>query len=512
MAKKKTASSKTEKAAKCTACGGKIITDPQPCGKRGRLLCSPDAADEESERIDRIARDTGRPVAEGGAYSSDRFANWRKSVALIVGMGIDDDACIKMLRSKHMRWCEEAKRPQLATAHDLAIYIEKMSDENKAEMGLSVQKRDPDAPPTIDVASQATAPRVERPVPAPRDVNVIDQASGDGWAIYNADCVEAVAAMPEASVDFSIFSPPFASLYTYSNSGRDMGNVRDGDEFAEHFAHLTPSLFRVLRPGRLMAVHCMLLPTSKTRDGYIGLSDFRGDLIKIFQRAGFIFHSEVTIWKNPVTAMQRTKALGLLHKTVRKDSAMSRTGIADFLVVMRKPGENEEAIAHVDSTDSAFPVERWQRYASPVWATIESVDCDGFLTFRDPHKGDRHAERPSDDASGIDPTETLQYMSARDAEDERHICPLQLGVIRRAIRLWTNPRDVVLSPFVGIASEGYVAIQEGRRFVGTELKPSYFKLAARNLSQAEPNAKGRTLSLFDRMDLGSTIPAAAAGV
>lgn len=320
-------------------------------------------------------------------------------------------------------------------------------------------------------------------------MNVLDQASGNWWALYNADCVEAVGAMPDASVDFSIFSPPFASLYTYSNSGRDMGNVRDGAEFAEHFAHLTPHLMRVLRPGRLMAVHCMLLPTSKTRDGHIGLADFRGDLIRIFQRAGFLFHSEVTIWKNPVTAMQRTKSLGLLHKTIRKDSAMSRTGIADFLVVMRKPGENENAIAHPGDT---FPVERWQRYASPVWATADGVDDEGFLTFRDPRKGD-----PADDASGIDPGDTLQYMCARDGDDERHICPLQLGVIRRAVRLWTNPGDVVLSPFAGIGSEGYVSIQEGRRFVGTELKPSYFNLAKRNLASAEPQAKGRTVSLFD---------------
>jgi len=328
-------------------------------------------------------------------------------------------------------------------------------------------------------------------------VNVLDQATGAGWTLYNADCVEAVGAMPDSSVDFSVFSPPFASLYTYSNSGRDMGNVRDGAEFAEHFSHLTPHLLRVLRPGRLMAVHCMLLPTSKARDGHIGLTDFRGDLIRIFQRAGFIFHSEVTIWKNPVTQMQRTKALGLLHKQVRKDSAMSRQGCADYLVVMRKPGENETAIAHPDDT---FPVERWQRYASPVWATSDGVDEEGFLTFRDPHKGDK-----ADDTSGIDPGDTLQYMSAREDDDERHICPLQLGVIRRAMRLWTNPGDVVLSPFAGIGSEGYVAIQEGRKFIGTELKPSYFNLAKRNLASAEPNAKGTNLDLFTQAAVSAAL-------
>lgn len=319
-------------------------------------------------------------------------------------------------------------------------------------------------------------------------MNILDQASGAGWHLYNADCVEAVAAMPPDSIDFSIYSPPFSNLYAYSASGRDIGNVKDDHEFAEHFAHLTPSLYRVLRPGRLMAVHCMLIPTSKVRDGYIGLKDFRGDLIRIFQRAGFIFHSEVTIWKNPVTQMQRTKALGLLHKTIRKDSAMSRQGCADYLVVMRKPGGNEVVIEHDENT---FPVERWQRYASPVWATSDGEDDDGMLTFRDPRKADK-----ADDASGIDPTDTLQYMSAREGDDERHICPLQLGVIRRAVRLWTNPGDVVMSPFAGIGSEGYVSVQEGRKYIGTELKTSYYNLAKRNLASAEPNAKGTTLDLF----------------
>lgn len=323
------------------------------------------------------------------------------------------------------------------------------------------------------------------------DVKALDQASGDGWSIINGDSVPVVGAMPDASVDFCIYSPPFASLYTYSASPRDIGNVRDDEEFAQHFWLLAPHLARVLKPGRLMAVHCMLLPTSKVRDGYIGLKDFRGDLIRIFQRAGFIFHSEIAIWKNPVTAMQRTKALGLLHKQIRKDSAMSRQGINDYLIVMRTPGENAEPIAH---PDDSFPVERWQRYASPVWATIEDVDDDGFFTFRDPRKGDVEHE-----ASGIDPTDTLQYMSAREGDDERHICPLQLGVIRRATRLWTNPKDVVLSPFAGIGSEGYVAVQEGRKFIGCELKRSYFALATRNLKEAEPRAVGRNLGLFDAL-------------
>jgi hypothetical protein len=321
------------------------------------------------------------------------------------------------------------------------------------------------------------------------DTKVLNQASGNGWTIWNGDSVEVVAALPDNSIDFSVFSPPFSSLYTYSNSPRDMGNVKSDDEFAAHFGHLTPSLFAKLKPGRLLAAHCMLLPTSKARDGFIGLKDFRGLLIKAFQDAGFIFHSEVTIWKNPVTAMQRTKALGLLHKQIRKDSCMSRQGINDYLVIMRKPGENPDPVAHgEDAPAGDFPVERWQRYASGVWATERGVDDEGMVMFEDPNKG-------NPDKNGIAPGDTLQYMSAREHDDERHICPLQLEVIRRAVRLWTNPGDTVLSPYLGIGSEGYVSVQEGRKFVGCELKRSYFDLAVRNMQSAEPGQKAQQ-SLF----------------
>lgn len=276
---------------------------------------------------------------------------------------------------------------------------------------------------------------------------VKQQQITDRYAVYNADCVEVVSAMPSESVHFSIFSPPFASLYTYSASDRDMGNCRDHAEFHEHFAFLVAELLRVTKPGRLVSFHCMNLPTSKTRDGYIGITDFRGILIRAFQDAGWIYHSEVCIWKDPVTAMQRTKALGLLHKQIKKDSCMSRQGIADYLVTMRKPGDNPERVSH---TDQSFPVADWQRYASPVWMDI-------------------------------DPGDTLQYMSAREDEDEKHICPLQLEVIRRAMRMWSNPGDTVLSPFMGIGSEGYCALQMKRRFVGVELKGSYYDQAVRNL-------------------------------
>jgi hypothetical protein len=248
-----------------------------------------------------------------------------------------------------------------------------------------------------------------------------------------------------------VFSPPFASLYTYSNSERDLGNVRTHSEFFAHFRFLVGDLLRVTMPGRLLSFHCMDLPTSKSRDGFIGLTDFRGELIREFVAAGWILHSQVCIWKDPVTAMQRTKALGLLHKQIKKDSAMSRQGIPDYLVTVRKPGENPERVSHTDET---FPVSLWQRYASPVWMDI-------------------------------DPYDTLQYRSAREHDDERHICPLQLEVIRRAMRLWTNPGDRVLSPFAGIGSEGFVALEEGRRFVGVELKKSYYDQACRNLAGAK---------------------------
>lgn len=283
----------------------------------------------------------------------------------------------------------------------------------------------------------------------------IDQTTRDKFVLYRGDCVEVLRDLPDESVHYSIFSPPFASLYTYSDDPRDMGNCRDHDEFYAHFKFLVSELYRVLKPGRVLSFHCMNLPTSKARDGYIGIADFRGLLIRLFQDAGFIYHSEVVIWKDPVTAVQRTKALGLLHKTIRKDSSMSRQGIPDYLVTVRKPGANPEPITHGDD----LPVLLWQRYASPVWMDI-------------------------------DPGDTLQNRSAREHDDERHICPLQLEVIRRAVHLWSNPGDVVISPFAGIGSEGFVSLEMGRRFVGVELKSSYYEQAAKNLDAACDDSQG----------------------
>ena len=288
-------------------------------------------------------------------------------------------------------------------------------------------------------------------------------AQGEGWTLHLGDCVEVARELPADSIDYSIFSPPFASLYTYSNSDRDMGNCKSYGEFYEHFRFLVKELLRVTKPGRLLSFHCMNLQTSKFRDGVIGIHDFRGELVRMFCEEGWIFHSEVCIWKDPVTAMQRTKALGLLHKTIRKDSSMSRQGIPDYLVTMRKPGDNPEPISH---THESFPVEKWQRYASPVWMDVN-------------------------------PTRTLQFKTARESDDERHICPLQLDVIERAMELWSNPGDHVFSAFAGIGSEGYVAIEMGRKFTGAELKRSYWQLAQRNLGEAREH---KDSGLFAEMD------------
>jgi hypothetical protein len=292
---------------------------------------------------------------------------------------------------------------------------------------------------------------------------------GESWTMHLGDCVETVAKLDADSVGFSVFSPPFASLYTYSASDRDMGNCADDAQFVEHFSFLVRELLRVTKPGRLVSFHCMNLPTSKARDGVIGIRDFRGELIRVFESAGWIFHSEVCIWKDPVTAMQRTKALGLLHKQLKKDSCMSRQGIPDYLVTMRKDGVNPEPVEHTNAT---FPVQEWQQYASPVW-------------------------------TDIDPSDTLQYQSAREHNDERHICPLQLEVIRRALRMWSRPGDLVLSPFAGIGSEGFESVKAGRRFVGVELKGSYFDQACANLRAAEK--AGRQRSLFAADSTGEAV-------
>ncbi len=301
-------------------------------------------------------------------------------------------------------------------------------------------------------------------------MKVINQSVTDKYAVYHGDSTVVTKGIPDNSIHYSIYSPPFDSLYTYSNSDRDMGNSAKG-EFMDHFKFLAEEMHRIIMPGRLMSFHCMNLPTSKVRDGYIGIRDFRGELIRLFQSVGFIFHSEVVIWKDPVVAQQRTKALGLLHKTIVKDSSMSRQGIPDYLVTMRKLGVNTEPISggfkycngelapitkDFDESKSNMnrgSIETWQRYASPIWMDIN-------------------------------PSCTLQHRSARDAEDERHICPLQLEVIERALQLWTNEGDTVFTPFMGIGSEVHQSLIMNRKAVGIELKESYYNQAAKNAELA----------------------------
>lgn len=304
------------------------------------------------------------------------------------------------------------------------------------------------------------------------EVKILNQVVKGNYSLYQGDCVDVVKGIPDNSIHYTITSPPFANLYCYSNSDRDLGNSKNDNQFYEHFRYLVKELFRVTMPGRLLSFHCMNIPLMKERDGVIGLKDFRGELIKLFQEEGFIYHSEVTIWKNPVVEMQRTKALGLLHKQIKKDSAMCRQGIPDYLVTMRKPGENPERVTH---TQESFPVDVWQNYASPVWMDIKQSN-------------------------------TLQKKSARADKDERHICPLQLDVIKRGIELWTNPNDIVLDPFNGIGSSAYTALRLGRRAIGMELKDTYFEQSVANCEMAiqegsmyidEQGVIGGQCSIFD---------------
>lgn len=317
------------------------------------------------------------------------------------------------------------------------------------------------------------------------DVTCVDQVVTDDYALYQGDACEIIRAIPGDSVHFGIHSPPFEGLYKFSAYDRDISN-NEGPQFWEHYAFLIAELLRVTMPGRLHSVHVMQLPTSKIRHGHIGMRDFRGEVIRAYEDAGWIFHSEVCIWKDPVVAQQRTKNIRLLHKQVVKDSALSGQGLADYIVTFRKPGENPAPIAGmfdafvgegVDVSDAAYarycakppadaadwkpwPIEMWrsvlvwQRYASPVWMDINQ-------------------------------TRTLQYRAGRDAKDEQHISPLQLDVIERCIALWSLPGETVLTPFLGIGSEVWAAVHMGRRGIGVELKPSYFRQAVRNLARIE---------------------------
>jgi len=299
----------------------------------------------------------------------------------------------------------------------------------------------------------------------------------DDYAIYLGDSCELIKGIPNDSIGMSVYSPPFEGLYKFSNSDRDISN-NDSDSFYQHYKYLIDEIYRITQPGRLSVVHCMQLPTSKTRDGFIGMRDFRGEIIRLHQDAGWIFHSEVCIWKDPVVAQQRTKSIRLLHKQICKDSTISGQGLADYILVFRKPGENENPVAggfhywigegngpapidkRTDKSEADakkwYSIEVWQRYASPVWSDIRQ-------------------------------SRTLQYRGGRDEKDEAHISPLQLDVIERCIQLWSNPGDIVFTPFLGIGSEVYSAVELGRKGVGIELKPSYFRQAVRNIADVKQN-------------------------
>lgn len=281
-------------------------------------------------------------------------------------------------------------------------------------------------------------------------MDCLNEAHGEGWAAYNADCVSLAQQLPDECIDFSVYSPPFGSLFVYSDSAADMGNSSSDGEFAEHYAYLVREKYRLTKPGRLTAVHCSDLPMTKWKDGAVGIKDFSGDIIRIHQEAGWILHSRRTIWKCPVVEMTRTKHVGLLYKQLRSDSAKSRGGMPDYLMTFVKPGENASPIAH---EAEEFPVEQWQDWASPVWMDINQ-------------------------------TNVLNVKAARSEKDEKHLCPLQLDVINRALVLWSNPRDTVLSPFMGIGSEGYCALKMNRRFIGIELKEAYWRQAVNNLNGA----------------------------
>lgn len=287
---------------------------------------------------------------------------------------------------------------------------------------------------------------------------VTDDAEGEHWRLMLGDSCERLAEIPDNSIGLSVYSPPFASLFTYSPSDRDLGNSTSRDEFVEHYRFIVRELLRVLKPGRLCAVHVQQITTQKWRDGAIGLTDFRGDVIRAHVDEGFVFHGEVTVDKDPQAQAIRTKATSLMFVTLHRDSAMSRPALADYVLMFRKPGDNLEPIEPDCDNDT------WIEWARPVWYSIRESD-------------------------------TLNASVARENEDERHICPLQLPLIERCVRLWSNRGDEVLSPFAGIGSEGYVAIQWGRRFVGIELKPSYWATAVDNLRKAERLAT--TPKLFD---------------
>lgn len=462
--------------------------------------------EEKEERLEAFTKGQARAIVS------------KKSIA---GWGLNWQHCWKQVNcglSDSFEQYYQGTRRSWRYGQKHPVEIHNVTSEAEAAVVRNIERKEADAARMAERISEHMKDLMQAEVRGVRKGGARVEPrteSGTDWRISLGDAVPALRNEPDNSADYSIFSPAFASLYTYSDALADMGNCKTHAEFYEHFSFCVPELFRVLKSGRNLSFHCMNLPASKERDGYIGMWDFRGEMIRRMQMCqtcghhigthyddklkaqtcgaynGFYFHSEVCIWKDPVTAMQRTKAIGLLYKQLRKDSTISRQGIADYLVTMRKPGVNLEPVTKVgppvgttfkhprNVPANEFSVGEWQNHASPVWNDIEEK-------YLEPVWMD------------IDPGDTLTKKGARENDDERHICPLQLEVIRRAVRLWTNPGDVVLSPFAGIGSEGYIAVQMGRKFLGMELKESYFRQAILNLKTAHQS----NMTLFDEADCG----------
>lgn len=285
-------------------------------------------------------------------------------------------------------------------------------------------------------------------------MNILAQEITERYSVYNADCLEVISILPTESIGMSIYSPPFSHLFIFSDSERDMGNVKNDAEFFTQYGFLLKEMHRITKPGRLTAVHCSDLPRTKSTHGEIGIYDMPGDIIRAHISAGWTYHSRITVWKDPFVEMQRTKSLGLLYKQLQKDACRSRQGMPDYILVFRKTPSDEKASDPVGQDAAHFPVTQWEQWAAPVWMDINQTDV-------------------------------LNVRTAKEDKDEKHLCPLQLCLIERAIRLWSNRGDVVLSPFMGIGSEGYVALKCGRRFIGIELKPAYYRQALWNLQSKE---------------------------
>lgn len=399
----------------------------------------------------------------------------------IAGMGLNYQACHKMafvgLSDSYEQFYQAVRRCwRFGQKNNVDVHI--ITAETEGAVVRNIQRKEADAMRMAEnMLEHMKVIEVEniKPQHTTQSAYVEEVVQSDNYAIWNGDCVELARHLPDESIDFSVFSPPYLSLFTYSSSDRDMGNSKTDDEFYQHFNFLVDELFRVMKPGRNVAVDCMNVPAMKERDGYIGLKDFRGELIRCFIERGFIFHSEHCMWKDPLIEATRTKALGLMHKQLCKDSTMSRAGIPQYLVCFRKPGENKEPIAHIAGLDEwagenppetgNLSHERWRRYASPVWMDINF-------------------------------NRTLNYKAARENNDERHICPMSLDITERAIWLWSNPGDTVLTTYAGIGSEMYQALQMGRKAIGFELKRSYFEQAVINCKDGDATTTKQSL-LFE---------------